>query len=54
MPPPAYLLQDFSSEDRETILPGLLDEAAQAVLTFVTDGLDQAMNRYNGEFSGHA
>ena len=54
MPPPAYLLQDFSREDRETILPGFLDEAAQAVLTFVTDGLDQAMNRYNGEFSGHA
>jgi PTH1 family peptidyl-tRNA hydrolase len=54
MPPPAYLLQDFSREDRETILPGFLDEAAQALLTFVTDGLDQAMNRYNGEFSGHA
>jgi PTH1 family peptidyl-tRNA hydrolase len=52
MPPEAYLLQDFSKDDRQTIVPGFLDEAAQAVLTFVTDGLEQAMNRYNGEFSG--
>ncbi|HUF37971.1 MAG TPA: aminoacyl-tRNA hydrolase [Anaerolineales bacterium] len=54
MPPPAYLLQDFSKDDRETILPGFLDQASDAVLAFVTDGLDHAMNRFNGEFSGNA
>jgi PTH1 family peptidyl-tRNA hydrolase len=53
MPAPAYLLQDFAKEDRD-ILPGFLDEAAQAALMVVTDGLEAAMNRYNGEFSGHA
>ena len=46
MHPPDYLLQDFSKEQRE-ILDGLLDETVNAVLTFVTDGLDAAMNRYN-------
>lgn len=46
MPPPAYLLQDFSSEERE-ILDGFLDEAVDAVLTFVTQDLNAAMNRYN-------
>jgi PTH1 family peptidyl-tRNA hydrolase len=54
MPPPAYLLQDFSRDERETILPGLLDEGARALLAFVTEGLVPAMNRYNGEFSDRA
>ena len=46
MNPPDYLLQDFSREQRE-ILPGLVDETASAVLMFISDGLDAAMNKYN-------
>lgn len=46
MHPPDYLLQDFSKEQRE-ILGGLLDETAEAVLTYVSEGLDAAMNRFN-------
>ncbi len=46
MHPPDYLLQDFSKEQRE-ILDGLVDETASAVLTFVSEGLDAAMNRFN-------
>ncbi len=47
MPPPAYLLQDFSAHEREQLAP-VLETAADAILTFVTEGLDKAMNRYNG------
>jgi len=43
----AYVLQAFSKED-QTLLPNILDSAADAVLAFVTDGLNQAMNRFNG------
>jgi PTH1 family peptidyl-tRNA hydrolase len=43
----AYVLQEFSRSE-EALLPEVLDRAADAVLTFVTDGLDTAMNRYNG------
>ena len=46
MPPPAYLLQDFSKDEKE-ILDGFLDEAVDAVLTYVTQDLNAAMNRYN-------
>jgi PTH1 family peptidyl-tRNA hydrolase len=53
MPPPAYLLQDFS-KDQVEILPGFLDEAADAVLAFVTDGVSNAMNRYNGDTLNNA
>jgi len=43
----AYVLQDFSRADL-LIVSETLDRAADAVLTFVTDGLDKAMNKYNG------
>ncbi|GEM_PF-307185 len=47
MPPPAYLLQDFSYDEQTRLAP-VLDTAVDAILTFVTDGLEMAMNRYNG------
>jgi PTH1 family peptidyl-tRNA hydrolase len=42
-----YVLQDFSKAEMKE-LASILDHAADAVLTFVTDGLDKAMNKYNG------
>ena len=46
----AYVLQDFSKDEMKE-LSSILDRAADAVLTFVTDGLDKAMNKYNGGIS---
>ena len=48
MDPAAYVLQDFSRAEMKE-LPAILDRAADAVLTFVTEGLDKAMNRFNGD-----
>src|SRR5579859_4167307 len=42
-----YVLRDFRGEDLE-IMTLALDKAADAVETFVRDGLVTAMNRYNG------
>ena len=42
-----YVFQDFSKDEMKE-LSSILDRAADAVLTFVTDGLDKAMNKYNG------
>ena len=42
-----YVLQDFSPGEIE-LIETALDRAVEAVLVFVTDGLDAAMNRYNG------
>jgi PTH1 family peptidyl-tRNA hydrolase len=47
----AYVLEKFSRDEAE-FLPPLLDRAAEAVLTFVIDGLEKAMTRYNGELGG--
>jgi PTH1 family peptidyl-tRNA hydrolase len=47
MEPAAYVLQDFSKEDLK-LLPDILSHAEQAVLEFVVNGLDAAMNKYNG------
>lgn len=47
MPPPAYLLQDFHSSDLD-IVSQMLDTTSNAVLTYVTEGLNKAMNVYNG------
>jgi PTH1 family peptidyl-tRNA hydrolase len=47
MDPAAYVLQDFS-RDETKILSELLDRAADAALEFVVNGLDKAMNKYNG------
>lgn len=43
----AYVLQDFG-RDESAELPAVLDTAADAALLFVTEGLERAMNRYNG------
>ncbi|GAP20161.1 aminoacyl-tRNA hydrolase [Leptolinea tardivitalis] len=42
-----YVLQPFSSTDQQ-MLDSMLDAAADAALVFIRDGLDTAMNRYNG------
>jgi PTH1 family peptidyl-tRNA hydrolase len=47
MDPSAYVLQDFSREETKT-LSELLDRAADAALEFVVNGLDKAMNKFNG------
>jgi PTH1 family peptidyl-tRNA hydrolase len=48
MDPAAYVLQDFPKADLQ-LLSEILDRAADAVMTFVTDGLNAAMNKFNGE-----
>lgn len=47
MDPAAYVLQDFS-RDEVKMLSELLDRAADAALEFVVNGLDKAMNKFNG------
>jgi peptidyl-tRNA hydrolase, PTH1 family len=47
MNPAAYVLQRFSSAEHE-LLDLVLDRSVAAVKTFVRDGLDTAMNQYNG------
>lgn len=46
MDPAAYVLQDFA-EDEEELLAGVLDRAVAAVETWLADGIEAAMNRYN-------
>ncbi|MCI0398290.1 MAG: aminoacyl-tRNA hydrolase [Chloroflexi bacterium] len=46
MPPAAYVLQDFAKE--ELPLAGeLIDQAIQAIETFLVEGIDRAMTRHN-------
>jgi PTH1 family peptidyl-tRNA hydrolase len=47
MQAPDYVLQAFSEADL-TIIQETLDRAVEAVLTFVNEGLDTAMNKFNG------
>jgi PTH1 family peptidyl-tRNA hydrolase len=47
MDPSAYVLQDFSREEIKA-LPAIIERAADAALEFVVNGLDKAMNKYNG------
>ncbi|HXF86227.1 MAG TPA: aminoacyl-tRNA hydrolase [Anaerolineales bacterium] len=47
MDPAAYVLQDFSKEEMQ-FLSSILDRAADAALEFVVNGLNAAMNKYNG------
>ncbi|HEX9092200.1 MAG TPA: aminoacyl-tRNA hydrolase [Anaerolineales bacterium] len=42
-----YVLQDFPSQDNE-LLDETLERAVEAVLTFIRDGLENAMNLFNG------
>ena len=48
MEPAAYVLQDFPKADLP-LLSEILDRAADAALTFVTEGLNAAMNKFNGD-----
>jgi PTH1 family peptidyl-tRNA hydrolase len=47
MNPSDYVLQNFSREEMK-ILSEIVDRAAEAALTFVIEGLNKAMNKYNG------
>jgi len=42
-----YVLEDFSRQETE-FLPEILGRAVEAILTFSTEGLATAMNRFNG------
>jgi PTH1 family peptidyl-tRNA hydrolase len=46
-----YVLQDFSKDESE-LLREVLSRAAQAVLTFVSEGIVVAMNQFNPQGSG--
>ena len=47
MDPAAYVLQNFNSKEME-IMSAVLDQAAAAVLEFIENGLNAAMNKFNG------
>ncbi|KAA3648817.1 MAG: aminoacyl-tRNA hydrolase [Chloroflexi bacterium] len=47
MSTPDYVLQDFSKQQKET-LPFVIDHAAEAALAFIEEGIETAMNQYNG------
>jgi PTH1 family peptidyl-tRNA hydrolase len=48
MDPAAYVLQTFKGDDEITARL-VVERAADAVETWLTDGMDTAMNRYNGQ-----
>jgi PTH1 family peptidyl-tRNA hydrolase len=47
----SYVLKDFSGEDAD-FLPQVLDRATDAVLTYISEDLDTAMNHYNSKIDG--
>jgi PTH1 family peptidyl-tRNA hydrolase len=47
MDPAAYVLQNFSKDEFKT-LSEIIDRAADAALEFVMNGVNMAMNKYNG------
>ncbi|HSL27840.1 MAG TPA: aminoacyl-tRNA hydrolase [Anaerolineales bacterium] len=51
MDPAAYVLQNFTRDEMK-ILREIIDRATDAALTFVVDGLNMAMNKYNGSVEG--
>ncbi|MCL4263005.1 MAG: aminoacyl-tRNA hydrolase [Anaerolineae bacterium] len=52
MPPHAYVLQDFSMDDLPP-LNELLDTAVRAAETFVAEGIQLAMTKFNGTVIGN-
>lgn len=52
MEPPAYLLQDFSNDQLPTVNQ-MIDEAIQAIATYLQDGIQIAMNKHNGSVNSH-
>jgi peptidyl-tRNA hydrolase, PTH1 family len=51
MDPSAYVLQRFTKQEQE-LVDAVLDRAAAAVRTFIRDGLNTAMNQFNGGLPG--
>jgi PTH1 family peptidyl-tRNA hydrolase len=49
----SYVLRDFSGEDAD-FLPHLLNRGVDAVITFITEDLATAMNRFNSKINGEA
>ena len=47
MDPSDFVLQNFTRDEMK-LLPEIINRAADAALTFVVDGLNMAMNKYNG------
>lgn len=47
MDPADYVLQDFPNEERQ-VVSETLNRAAEAALLFVREGLETAMNQFNG------
>jgi PTH1 family peptidyl-tRNA hydrolase len=47
MPVPAYVLQDFSKDDLP-LLDDVLAEAIRAIETYLSEGIQMAMSRHNG------
>jgi peptidyl-tRNA hydrolase, PTH1 family len=50
MQAPDYVLQDFSDAEM-VVISETLNRAVEAGLTWVTEGLDKAMNKFNGTIS---
>lgn len=46
-----YVLKNFSPDEQKELVV-LIDQAVSAACLFITDGLDAAMNRYNGSQLG--
>ena len=47
MDPAAYVLQNFSKDEMK-LLSEIIDRSADAALEFVINGINMAMNKYNG------
>lgn len=50
MPPSAYVLQDFAV-DEDPIVEELLTGAVEAIETFLSEGIEMAMSRHNGQIA---
>jgi len=50
MQAPDYVLQDFTKNEM-TLISDTLDRAVEAVFIFIIEGLNSAMNKYNGTIS---
>jgi PTH1 family peptidyl-tRNA hydrolase len=52
MPVHAYVLQDFKKDDLP-LLTEVLDTAVRAAETFLTEGIQMAMSKFNGTVVGN-
>lgn len=48
MDPAAYVLRPFADGDESILAAETVDRAAQAIVAWLTDGIDNAMNQHNG------